>query len=94
MATRRQQLLRGAAIGAPALCALILWFGVAPGVVRERAERALSARLGVTTTVGGASLRVRGVVLSDVHIASASRDRAEGIDVSRDDRCRGLIQGS
>ncbi|MCA9536559.1 MAG: transglycosylase domain-containing protein [Myxococcales bacterium] len=80
MATRRQQLLRGAAIGAPALCALILWFGVAPGVVRERAERALSARLGVTTTVGGASLRVRGVVLSDVHIASASG----GLDVHLD----------
>ena len=51
MATRRQQLLRGAAISAPALLAAVAWFGVAPGVVRQRAEAALGKRLGEEVTV-------------------------------------------
>ncbi|MCB9661049.1 MAG: transglycosylase domain-containing protein [Polyangiales bacterium] len=80
MATRRQQLLRAALIGAPAACALVLWFGVLPGVVRERAEDALRERLGVAATVGGASLRLRGVVLSDVRVRTASG----GLDVHLD----------
>ncbi|MBK6576972.1 MAG: transglycosylase domain-containing protein [Sandaracinaceae bacterium] len=80
MATRRQQLLRGAAISAPALLAAVAWFGVAPGVVRQRAEAALEERLGVEVTVEGASLRLRGVVLSDIRLRSASG----GLDVQLD----------
>lgn len=80
MATRRQQLLRGAAICAPALLVAVLWFGVLPGMVRRRAEATLSDRLGVTVTVDGASLRLRGVVLSDIRIRSSRG----GLDVQLD----------
>ncbi len=80
MATRRQQLLRGAAISAPALLAAALWFFVVPNMVRRRVEATLSDRLGVAVTVDGASLRLRGVVLHDIRV----RSTRGGLDVQLD----------
>lgn len=65
MARRRKLLIWGLSIGIPLVLALLSWFWWLPATVRGLALEAAERR-GLDAQIGGASMRLSGVVLQDV----------------------------
>lgn len=75
----RSRVVVGAAVGSPIVLAALAWWWWLPAAVRGRVEEAARHRLGMQVTVGGASMRLRGVVLEDLRLQG--RDGGVSVEV-------------